>query len=306
MHASSRATSSGCGSVTDVHRVVRMHFAPAHHRRLEQVEPAFHSAPPGLIAARRALISRCASMHQCFLTLYQMSAACTMLALSMSGPSGSARLRRRGVVVVDPGARRRVARRDSACAACGCGWSRRAARRYAPARSRRRDMRSLPGGVPAIRSHSIENPVNSSTVSGIARSLPQHRPLSEQKARQLAGGERGDIRNLESDHRTLEAGQRIDDGRALLRLAGQRIPHRNRLMERPVELVEHLDRQHAALAVADQHRHHAVGLVIPGQLAGELLAVGEAVARHAAVARIAQPLFRIAHRDQEFARTAPS
>ena len=73
-----------------VHRIVRMHFAPAHHRRLKQVEPAFHSAPLGLIAARRALISRCASMHQCFLTLYQMSAACTMLALSMSGPSGSA------------------------------------------------------------------------------------------------------------------------------------------------------------------------------------------------------------------------
>ncbi len=32
----------------DVHGVVRMHFAPAHHRRLEQVEPAPHSAPPGL------------------------------------------------------------------------------------------------------------------------------------------------------------------------------------------------------------------------------------------------------------------
>ena len=61
--------------VNNMHGIVRMQLAPPDHCRLEQVEPAFHSAPPGLTAARRAVIRRCASRHQCFLTLYQMSAA---------------------------------------------------------------------------------------------------------------------------------------------------------------------------------------------------------------------------------------
>src|SRR2546423_13170709 len=62
--------------VNNMHGIVRMHLAPPDHCRLEQVQLAFHPAPPfAAIAARRALIRRCAPRHQCFLTLYQMSAA---------------------------------------------------------------------------------------------------------------------------------------------------------------------------------------------------------------------------------------
>ena len=38
--------------------------------------------------ARFARASRCASRHQCFLTLNQMSAACTMLRMSASAIAG--------------------------------------------------------------------------------------------------------------------------------------------------------------------------------------------------------------------------
>src|SRR5205807_7836948 len=62
--------------VNNMHGIVRVHLAPADHCRLEQVQLAFHPAPPfAAIAARRELIKRCAPRHQCFLTLYQMSAA---------------------------------------------------------------------------------------------------------------------------------------------------------------------------------------------------------------------------------------
>ena len=79
----------------DVHGIVRMHVAPPQHHPLEEIEPARHAVarrlqPPDTVSARFARMSRCASRHQCFFTLYQMSAACTMLRVSRSSPAGSA------------------------------------------------------------------------------------------------------------------------------------------------------------------------------------------------------------------------
>src|SRR5262249_10807973 len=66
-----------------MHGAVRIELAPAQHGRLEQVEPSHSPLLFATLASRRARMSFCASNAQCFLTLYQMSAAWTMLDVSM-------------------------------------------------------------------------------------------------------------------------------------------------------------------------------------------------------------------------------
>jgi hypothetical protein len=194
-----------------VHRVVRMHFTPSHHRHLKQVEPAFLDTP-GLSAARALMPLRLDAPM--LLTLYQMSAAarCWRCRCPVLGQRG---LCRRGIVIVDPGASRRIAR-QIACA------------RHPDmaGRSGQLDVTHLraPVGVVCLaarRRTGDHVPLDREPGEFLDRvgdraELPHHRPLSEQKTGELAGGERGDIRNLESNHWTLESGQRIDDGRALL------------------------------------------------------------------------------------------
>jgi hypothetical protein len=65
------------------------------------------------------------------------------------------------------------------------------------------------------------------------------------------------------------------------------------------QVLQRLQHAHSALAVADQHRHQAVAFVVPGDAAGDLAAVHVAAGREAAVARSAQRVGRITHRDQE-------
>src|ERR1022692_3201150 len=74
----------------DMHRVIGVEVAPAQHRALKKIEPVVHA--PAAASLRRARIDRCSSMHQCFLTLNQISAECSRLAVSTSAPAGNARL----------------------------------------------------------------------------------------------------------------------------------------------------------------------------------------------------------------------
>ena len=89
---------------------------------------------------------------------------------------------------------------------------------------------------------------------------------------------------------------------AVLGPAAHRVPYRQLLTRGAGQVLQHLDRHHAALAVADQQGHHAVALVVPGDGAGKLAAVDEAAVGQAAVARIAQAFGRITHGDQELGK----
>src|SRR5215831_17425538 len=150
-----------------MHGAVRIELAPAQHHRLEKIEPMHH--PPLLFAssrAWRARISFCASMHQCFLTLYQISAACTMLDVSIPASSGGA--------VPSPGRYWSIHARVSALSASAFALG--MAIWLVEAGSTTVRTWAVPvawyGSLPniAIGSHSMMNPVNSSTLSGIARS----------------------------------------------------------------------------------------------------------------------------------------
>ena len=212
----------------DVHGVVWMQPAPAQHRDLEQVEAAFHDA------GRAARTARCASSHQCRLTLYQMSAACVRFDVSM--PLGR-RERRRRIVGVDPRARDRVGgemrgERQSDVAV------RRRQRDVAHARgARSRDNGSSSQRPPASGSPGIQKPVNSSTLSGILRSRGSiaHCPSRTRIVLPVASAAAyGSFRPTTG---RVCAGQRIADRRARKRLAGggiatRRSPRRTRRQAR--------------------------------------------------------------------------
>ena len=111
--------------------------------------------------------------------------------------------------------------------------------------------------------------MNSATVSGMPQSR-QHRPLPSSSRGRLAGRERGGVGDLQTDDGSRFApcsGSTIDVRASAS--AGGRIDDVQRAVKRSGELVQRPDRQHAALAVADQHRLHAALLVVERELAGE-------------------------------------
>ena len=123
---------------------------------------------------------------------------------------------------------------------------------------------------------------------------------------QPAGADDADVRDRQADDRPLAAGQRIDDRRARLDAARQRIVRMELGVERAVELVQDLHRLDAALAVADQHRPHAVVLVVPrdqprAMRAALVRAVRPARSRGSRISAL-----RVAHADQEPAKSTPS
>src|ERR1700740_1352961 len=66
-----------------------MQVAPAQHHGLKEIEsPAHADYCRALAFVRSARIMRCASRHQCFFTLYQMSAASTRFARSKPASFG--------------------------------------------------------------------------------------------------------------------------------------------------------------------------------------------------------------------------
>ena len=106
---------------------------------------------------------------------------------------------------------------------------------------------------------------------------------------------------VNADHRPLLVCQWIDDRRAVQKGAAQGVVHAHGSVEVAGEFVQDLDRLHAALAVADQHRMQAARLVFPGDDAGKLLGILVGAVRPRTVARVADARFRVAH-----ARKKPS
>ena len=145
----------------------------------------------------------------------------------------------------------------------------------------------------------MKKPVNSSTVSGTLRSRGSMPHWPSNTRIRLPGGERARVRHPQPDHRPLAAAQWIDDSEAGFGLVGKRVPDRDPVAGRAGQVLEDLDREHPALTVADQHRHHALALVMPRELPCKFPAVGEARIREAPVARVAQALGRIAHGDEK-------
>ena len=186
---------------------------------------------PFMTWRRAARSARWASMHQCFLTLYQMSAACSRLDASAS--PAARRRRGAGRVRVDPRA--------------GLGWVgemlgarqpdvavRRRQRDVAHARGAgRRGTARRPHRLPAIGSQGMHEA--GELVDRVRnRAQPrQHRPLAEQHARQLAGRERRRVADFQADHRTRPRRSADRDRRA--RLAASSVagsPDRDRRAER--------------------------------------------------------------------------
>ncbi len=127
-----------------------------------------------------------------------------------------------------------------------------------------------------------------------------HVPLPEQDPRQLARGNGRGIAHRKSLGRPSLTCQRIADRRARFRSAQHRVPYGNGVVECAVQLIQDPDGHHSALAVADQHRHHPVGFVVPRQRARPRQAVAETSLGQTAIQRIANPRRGITHRDQEF------
>ena len=128
----------------------------------------------------------------------------------------------------------------------------------------------------------------------------QHFPLVRQRQRPTAGAHDRRVGDRKSDHGPLASTQRIDDGCPLLELASERIEYASRIAERAGKLVQDLYNLDSSLAVADEHRTHAFVLVIPRDSAGLALAVPIGALRKGSVARVADPVLRISHSDQEF------
>ena len=158
-----------------------------------------------------------------------------------------------------------------------------------------------PSRLPAIGSFGMVKPVNSVTVSGIPRRRGSivHCPSSRRGSQPVAIAAAYATCRPTTGRVGRCAGRRSSCARAAS--SGGRIDDRQRVVKRAGELVQRAHHQHAALAVPDQHRRHAVVLVVPRERAGELRAVGVAAVRVGAVARIAQPSAGIAHRDRKCA-----
>ena len=99
----------------------------------------------------------------------------------------------------------------------------------------------------------------------------------------------------------LAAGVGVDYPVAVLDFPGQRIPHVQVLVEHAGQLIQDLDRLHAALAVAYHHRAQPFALVIPRRNAGDLFARLVAAVGVGAVARGPYAPLGVSHRDEEFA-----
>ena len=101
----------------------------------------------------------------------------------------------------------------------------------------------------------------------------RHGPLVGQEKRRAAGTDRGGIGHGDPDDRTADASEGIDDRGSILGGVGDRIPNRDLAAEYTGKLVEDLDRLYATLTVADDHRPHAVALVVPGEHSRQLRTV---------------------------------
>ena len=243
-------------------------------------------------------MSRCASSTQCFFTLYQTSAAHSTLSPAFAGGGGASR-----PVGVDPRPDRRI-----------LGQVRRDRQRHVVVRRRQRHVAHL--HVAAVlelarRVGARERPCPQVDVDPVAGELldrignraqpADQRPL----VREQEGGppcpDRRRVGNPQPDHRHGPAGHRVDDGRALFRKVRQRVPHRHLGRVAAVQHVQDLDRLHAALAVPDQHRRHAVALVVPRDDARQPLRVLVRAMRPLPVAGVADLRLRIAHAHEEAA-----
>ena len=252
--------------------------------------PRINAAPP-------AASTRCAAWHQCRFTLYQMSAACTMFVVSTPADLGRRR-RAVGRPFIDPAARRLLA-----------GEMQRIGKSHVAVAGRQRDVAHARGAdgciglgvaqrsrdcVPGNReSGEIRDGIGNPAQSG------DHVPLAQQYPRQLACRQRRRVVDRQPLHRPHGSGARIADRRARKRRTRDRIPDRNGIVERAIQLVQNADHHHPALAMADQHRHHSLGFVIPGHRPRPPAAAAEASLRQASVARIPDSFLRIAHGDQE-------
>ena len=128
-----------------------------------------------------------------------------------------------------------------------------------------------------------------------------HVPLIRQHERRAARADGAGIRDRDAHDGTFFARQRIDDRRARLGTMRDGIPDCDFVRHLSGKLAQHLHGLHAALAMTDHHRTHAVVLVLPGNHAGELAAVLVGAVRPITGLGVADLRFRVAHSSQKAA-----
>ena len=259
-----------------VHRVVRVARAPREHRRLEQVEGAGHG-----VTRPRACV-RAASRHQASFTACHNSAASSRLDASSS--AGSAR--------ASPG-------RQPSIHARAAGSRARCSVRGSPiwlVRRREVDVAHLraaerPVGVgspaakePAIGSKGMVMPTKTSALSGTSRSFA----ASAKCPRRMRGSRPVAITTASGTSRsTTRRSVPVPGSRKRERSSGACVAgSTSGQLLVAGEDVQRVDHHAAALAVADDHRPHAVALGLPREDAGERAAVEIAVRGHGAGLRI--------------------